>query len=43
MALADPCLYVGAAGAGQALVVERPWADIAKTLSLPLHRHRYGS
>jgi len=41
--LNDPCLYLGYAGAGKALLIERPWADVLKSMSQPLYRHRFGT
>ena len=41
--LNDPCLYLGYAGVDKALLVERPWADVLKSMSQPLYRHRFGT
>lgn len=41
--LENPCLLVGYWGPGQALMVEKPWADVLQQLPPPLYRHRYGS
>jgi hypothetical protein len=40
---ADPVLAVAWLSAGEALVVERPWADARRALPPPLYRHRYGT
>ena len=41
--LNDPCLYLGYADVDKALLVERPWADVLKSMSQPLYRHRFGT
>ena len=28
---------------GQALMVERPWKDVLKSIPEPLYRHRFGT
>ena len=29
--------------ANKALPIERPWADVLKTMAQPLYRHRFGT
>ena len=41
--LDNPCLYLGYAGVNKALLIERPWADVLKSLAQPLYRHRFGT
>lgn len=41
--LDNPCLFLGHAGANKALLVERPWADVLKSMAQPLYRHRFGT
>ena len=41
--LDNPCLFLGYFAPGQALLVERPWADVLKTIPEPLYRHRFGA
>jgi len=36
-------LYLGYAGVNKALLIERPWADVLKSLAQPLYRHRFGT
>ena len=41
--LDHPCLYLGYSGVNKALLIERPWADVLKTMAQPLYRHRFGT
>jgi U3 small nucleolar RNA-associated protein 4 len=41
--LDNPCLFLGYFAPGQALLVERPWADVLKSIPEPLYRHRFGT
>ena len=41
--LDDPCLFLGYFAPGQALMVERPWKDVLKSIPEPLYRHRFGT
>ncbi|OUS49586.1 quinon protein alcohol dehydrogenase-like superfamily [Ostreococcus tauri] len=41
--LDNPCLYLGYAGVNKALLIERPWADVLKSMAHPLYRHRFGT
>ena len=41
--LENPCLFLGYFAPGQALMVERPWADVLKSIPEPLYRHRFGT
>ena len=41
--LDNPCLYLGYAGVNKALLIERPWADVLKSMTQPLYRHRFGT
>lgn len=42
-ALEHPCLFAGHLGPEEAVIVERPWDDMLRSLPFPLHRHRFGT
>jgi WD40 repeat protein len=43
LGLESPCLFFGYIGRGAALLVERPWEEVAAALPPPLARHKYGT
>jgi U3 small nucleolar RNA-associated protein 4 len=41
--LHDPCAFVAHIGTHEALLLEKPWEEVAAGLTPPLFRHRFGS
>lgn len=41
--LADPAAFVGYIGAGEAVLLEKPWDEVMAGFRAPLYRHRYGA
>ena len=41
--LRDPCAFLGHLSPGEAILLEKPWEDVASTFAPPLYIHRYGS
>ncbi|KAF5826564.1 WD40-repeat-containing domain protein [Dunaliella salina] len=41
--LRDPCAFLGHLSPSEAILLEKPWEDVASTFAPPLYTHRYGS
>jgi len=41
--LRDPCAFLGHLSPSEAILLEKPWEDVASTFAPPLYAHRYGS
>ncbi|CBI19382.3 unnamed protein product, partial [Vitis vinifera] len=42
-AFRDPVLFVGHLSKNSLLIIDKPWADVVRTFSAPVHRHIFGT